>query len=505
MLVPIGHENMAARRWPVITLGLILLNFGVFLSTHWVMETQGSQLAEVRAHILILASIHPQLLLTPEVRELVTDFQNRDRDDWTNIQHPNSEVIDDEWAARMRRLDDPAALQAEMDSFAGQYSQLMASSIDQRYAFVAAHPRPITYLTSTFLHGGWWHLIGNMWFLWLAGFVLEDAWGRPLYLLVYLTAGAFACQFDAWANPGSIIPSVGASGAIAGLMGAFLVRFPKMKIRIMWFFDLGLFPFSRFWMRAYWVLPIWALTEINYGMGRGDGIGHWAHVGGFLFGGIAAVALRYSGLEHTLNQAIEEKVAWTPDPEITQAGDLMEQGKFAEAATILNNYLAAKPDSVEAWSLLRAGHWQRSDIPAYREATVTLCGLHLQAREHEAAWKDYEEFLQLGGDKMPPAIWLDLCRLPEEQQNFERAISEYEKLAAAYPSERQSLLARLGAARICLKRLNRPLDALKFYEAVSASAVPHLDLEQDTESGIQEAKNVLSQVQAFSSGAVSAN
>ena len=57
----------------------------------------------------------------------------------------------------------------------------MASSIDQRYAFVAAHPRPITYLTSTFLHGGWWHLIGNMWFLWLAGFVLEDAWGRPLY------------------------------------------------------------------------------------------------------------------------------------------------------------------------------------------------------------------------------------------------------------------------------------------------------------------------------------
>jgi tetratricopeptide (TPR) repeat protein len=213
-------------------------------------------------------------------------------------------------------------------------------------------------------------------------------------------------------------------------MGAFLVRFPKMKIRMMWFFDLGLFPFSRFWMRAYWLLPIWVLTEINYGMGPRDGIGHWAHVGGFLFGGITAVALRYSGLEHTLNKAIEEKVAWTPDPEITQAGDLMEHGKFDEAAATLNNYLTAKPDSVEAWSLLRAGHWQRSDIQAYREATVTLCGLHLQAREHEAAWKDYEEFLQLGGDKMPPAIWLDLCRLPEEQQDFERAVSEYEKLAA---------------------------------------------------------------------------
>ena len=85
------------------------------------------------------------------------------------------------------------------------------------------------------------------------------------------------------------------------------MRFPKMKIRMMWFFDLGLFPFSRFWMRAYWLLPIWVLMEINYGMGPRDGIGHWAHVGGFLFGGIAAVAIRYSGLEHKVNKAIEER------------------------------------------------------------------------------------------------------------------------------------------------------------------------------------------------------
>jgi membrane associated rhomboid family serine protease len=503
MLVPIGHENMSARRWPVITIGLILLNFVTFLATHWVMESQDSQIWQVREHILVLAAMHPQLHLAPEAQEWVADFRGHDPDDWAEMQRRNYPVID-EWDARTRGLDDPAALQAEMDSLAGQYSQLMASSIDQRYAFVAAHPRPITYLTSTFLHGGWWHLIGNTWFLWLAGFVLEDAWGRPLYLLVYLAAGAFACQFDAWADPGTIVSSIGASGAVAGLMGAFLVRFPKIKIRMMWFFDLGLFPFSRFWIRAYWVLPVWVLLEIDYGTGPRDGIGHWAHVGGFLFGGIAAVALGYSGLEQKMNEAIEERVAWTPDPEITQAGDLMEHGKFDEAAATLNNYLTAKPHSVEAWSLLRAVHWQRSDVPAYRETTVTLCGLHLQAREYEAAWKDYEEFLQLGGGKMPPAIWLDLCRLPEERQDFERAVSEYEKLAAAYPSERQSLLARLGAARICLKRLNRPLDALRFYEAAETSAVPHLDLEKDIQSGIHEARNVLSQVKAFSAGAADA-
>ena len=101
---------------------------------------------------------------------------------------------------------------------------------------------------------------------------------------------------------------------------------------------------------------------------------------------------------------------------------------------------------------------------------------------------------------MPPDIWFDLCRVPEEQQDFERAVSEYEKLAAAYPSERQSVMAQLSAARICLKRLSRPQDALRFYEAAAASAVPHLDLEQDIESGIREARNVLSQTKSHSAG-----
>ena len=469
-------------------LALILVNLLIFAGTHRTVDQQDSQLWKVEEHILILAATHPNLVLTPEAREFVDGFQSQFPDHWAELQNPNSDAVD-EWDARTRLIDDPAELQEEMDSLGDQYSQLTASSITERYAFIPAHPRPITYITSTFLHVDWWHVIGNMWFLWLAGFVLEDAWGRPLYLLVYLAAGAFACQFDAWVNPVSIVHSVGASGAIAGLMGAFLVRFPKMKIRMMWFFDLGLFPFCRFWMRAYWLLPIWVLMEINYGTGPRDGIGHWAHVGGFLFGGIAAVALRYSGLEHKVNKAIEERVAWTPGPEISQANELMEQGKLTDAAAILNEFLADKPDSFAAWNLLRAIHWRASNIPAYREATCRLCDLHVRSREYETAWQDYEDFLNAGGERIPPDVWLDLCRVPEQQQDFERAVSEYEKLAAAYPSERQSLLAQLGAARICLKRLSRPLDALRLYEGASASAVPHLDLEQDIAIGDSGSQN----------------
>jgi len=196
-------------------------------------------------------------------------------------------------------------------------------------------------------------------------------------------------------------------------------------------------------------------------------------------------------LEHKVNKAIEEKVAWTPDPEITQAGDFMESGKLDEAAATLNNYLTTKPDSVEAWNLLRAVYWRASNIPAYREATGKLCDLHVRSREYETAWQDYEDFLNAGGENLPPSVWLELCRVPEQQLDFERAVSEYEKLAGAYPSERQSLMAQLAAARICIKRLNRPQDALRLYEGASASAVPHLDLQQEIESGIRQAEDVL--------------
>ena len=485
MIIPIRHDKMSARRWPIVTLALIVVNLAIFASTHRLVDRQDSELWTVREHILILSATHPDLVLPPDISGFVSGFQKEFSNHWAEFQNHDFDTPD-EWDARIRWMNNLEDLQAEMNSLGKSNSKLAAASITEQYSFVPARSKPITYLTSTFLHADWWHVLGNMWFLWLAGFVLEDAWGRPLYLLVYLAAGAMACHFNALMRPESIIHSVGASGAIAGLMGAFLIRFPLMRIRMMWFFDLGVFSFSRFWMRAYWLLPFWVLVEINSGMGPRDGVGHWAHVGGFLFGAVAAVGLRYSGLERKMDQAIEQRVTWTPEAPIAKAHDLMEGRQLDEAASVLNHYLAANPESFEAWNLLRAVYWQGSDIPAYREATGKLCGLHLKAREHEAAWQDYEDFLNAGGETMPPRVWLDLCRLAEERQDFGRAACEYERLAIAHVSEREAIMARISAARICLKHLDSPQEALRHYEIASASAVPHLDLERDIDLGIQE-------------------
>jgi hypothetical protein len=97
---------------------------------------------------------------------------------------------------------------------------------------------------------------------------------------------------------------------------------------------------------------------------------------------------------------------------------------------------------------------------------------------------------------MPPGTWLELCRVPEERNDYKRALSEYETLTAVYPSERQGLMAQLGAARILLRRLDRPRDALRLYEAASTSVVAHLDCERDIESGIKEATAALLQTKA---------
>ncbi len=499
MLIPIKHENMEARRWPVVTLALIAINVVVFLFTMSAIDDESPQMGEIKSHILILAALHPELKMQADAQRVVDGFKQSHPDQWKQVQNPYRDVIN-AYDAKIKMTEDFSKLQGEMDSLNAQLASLTKTSIVEQYAFVPAQPTAISYLTANFLHGGWMHLIGNMWFLWLAGFVLEDVWGRWLYSVFYLIAGVAALQFYAWSNPGSTIPTLGASGAVAALMGAFLVRFPKMKIEMAWLF---LFKLYRFKAAAYWLLPLWLFGEIFYGslFGSSSGVAHWAHVGGFLFGAVAALAIQHSGIEQKANKAIEEKIGWTADNELEQASSMMEHGQLSAALPLLTNYVAAKPNSLDAWSLLRQVHTRQGNTKDYLDATVHTCSLHLRAHEVEAAFQDYAEFIDAGGSKMPAVTWLELCKGAEELQEFDRALAEYQSLALSYPADRQALTAQLSAARLCLKRLNRPKDALALYQTAAASPIPHLDWEQHIQAGIKEAKAAMSAGNALAAGA----
>jgi len=144
-----------------------------------------------------------------------------------------------------------------------------------------SHPQVI--LTSLFLHGSIWHLVGNMWFLWLFGYNLEDRFGRISFFVLYVLSGVIGnLTHTAFSLFSSQTPVIGASGAVAGVMGAYLIRFPWAKLRCV--FVIVFYPVF-FRLRAFWFIGAWMVGEfVAAYLSPGDYIAHWAHVGGFAFG-----------------------------------------------------------------------------------------------------------------------------------------------------------------------------------------------------------------------------
>src|SRR5829696_4489196 len=142
-----------------------------------------------------------------------------------------------------------------------------------------------TPLTSMFLHGGWFHLIGNMWFLWVFGNNVEDSMGHVRYLAFYLLCGVAAAAAQTFMNPASPIPMVGASGAISGVMGAYIVLYPRVRVHML--VILAIF-ITRIVVPAYLMLGYWFLLQlVGGGLAQGEGgVAFWAHAGGFVTGAV---------------------------------------------------------------------------------------------------------------------------------------------------------------------------------------------------------------------------
>jgi len=148
-----------------------------------------------------------------------------------------------------------------------------------------------TMFTSLFLHAGLFHLLGNMWFLWIFGNNIEDRLGHLPYVLFYLAGGLIAslCHWAAVTDSGSLIPTVGASGAVSAMLGAYAVTYPKVRIRC-FVFVIILFFFIE--LPAFVVLGIWMMGQLFEGIGAlhlgiDGGVAWWAHIGGFAFGAIS--------------------------------------------------------------------------------------------------------------------------------------------------------------------------------------------------------------------------
>jgi membrane associated rhomboid family serine protease len=150
-----------------------------------------------------------------------------------------------------------------------------------------------TAFTSMFLHGGWFHLIGNMWFLYIFGNNVEDSMGHGRFVVFYLLCGLAAAALQAAFDPDSTIPMVGASGAIGGVMGAYILLYPKVRVHMLIVFG---FYITTIAVPAAFMLGYWFLIQLISGFStigsQGGGVAFWAHIGGFVAGGLLVLVFR---------------------------------------------------------------------------------------------------------------------------------------------------------------------------------------------------------------------
>ncbi len=150
-----------------------------------------------------------------------------------------------------------------------------------------------TLLTAMFMHAGFWHILGNMWYLWIFGDNVEDVFGRVGFVLFYLLSGLAAAFAQIFTNPDTVIPMVGASGAISGVLGAYFVLFPYGRV-------LTLVPLFPFFVRlielpAIFLLGFWFVLQFLGGISspvEGGGVAYWAHAGGFVAGALLALLVK---------------------------------------------------------------------------------------------------------------------------------------------------------------------------------------------------------------------
>src|SRR5664280_2626570 len=256
--------------------------------------------------------------------------------------------------------------QHELDGLVQRFREAAARHPFRSWGLVPSDPKPLAFLTCMFVHAGWLHLLGNMLFFYLTGPFLEDAFGRPLFAALYVASGVAASLVFISAFPHSTAPLVGASGAVAGLMGAFLVRFVRAKVRFFYFYFFVLF----------------RTGTIHAGLTQDSGVAYRAHVGGFAFGFLAALAIKALRIEERfIAPKIEQSISVTQHPALEEGMDLLLRGETAAARAAFATVLAAEPRNADA----HLGIWQSHCV----EGTPEAGGSHLvQAIEEEVRRPD---------------------------------------------------------------------------------------------------------------------
>lgn len=374
MVLPIGLETSLSR-FPRVTFALIGLCVVVFLLQLFFAGASREEIARRYIDMFNYYTQHPGLKLPPEVEEFATRNLSPEVKALLERRSPTPEG-------------DPTR-QSILNLKARDFLLALDSRPEYRFGYRKDGPW-INAVLSLFLHGGWIHLIGNMLLLYLLGVKLEDLWGGGAVLGLFLVGGAIAsASHGLFSNA----PVIGASGAIAALMGAFLVRLYQIRVRMLGFFFVRVFVFT--WP-AWVVLAIWFLQQVwTVVTGTSGNVATWAHLGGFGLGVLVALVLRLLPLEKGL---LSEEQRRSEDQWLAQLEEgerWLGLGSPKQALHALKQYVAARPNDPQGWdAMARALRMDRQN-PA--EAVTKAVVEWLEVGQTERALQLLDEFgVQLG-------------------------------------------------------------------------------------------------------------
>jgi len=419
ILLPIGHEQTTCKRLPWITFGLMIGCIAAFIASgrFHLIPKDDLRAARHTSRAMEYYQEHPYL-------ELDERFAGR--------VFPGEKL--GELAETLGGMNDteppgPITRDREQETLDQLTARALSSYEDhpfRRWGLVPGDVQPVTLFSHMFMHAGWMHLIGNLLILFLAGPFIEDVWGRPLYLGFYLFAGLLAALAHISANPGSAIPMVGASGAIAGVMGAFLVRYRKTRIRF--FYMIGIFIRGTFRAPAWLMLPLWFAGQLFLGMmtselgSGGGGVAYWAHVGGFAAGvGVALGMIGWGVEERYIRPQIDGKISIS-NTAVEAALDAQAAGNsevaFDQLKDVVSQDRANHDAAVALWDLA-------CEIDRIAEAAPLVLNdvaYQLRSGSSELALDRWSELVARVPDlQAPPALLLHLGHELVERERLEDA------------------------------------------------------------------------------------
>ena len=504
-LIPIGNERSTVRRLPWVTFSIMALCVVIYYVTLPATVDQDQELTQARDRIVEFLNQNQELLADEKVRDKLENVGLLDKLEKEAVEEDLK--FDPDKASRYEDWLKGAAaeeLRKEFDEKLQAYTAATEGHLYYKYG-VAPNGTWKVYqlITAMFLHGSTMHLFGNLIFFFAVGFSLEDLWGRGTFLTFYLLSGIAACV-PAIISPGPL-PMVGASGAISGTMGAFLIRLYNTKVKIAWLtiplalplMIFGRKPFGVINVKAYIFLPFYFICQVlpwwffNQ-TGLVSGVAYSAHIAGFIFG--VAFALVMKGMraeELYINPKIEAKVSFAASPDVTRALDFLDRGQIEMAERKLKSHLIKNPHDPNTILALIQVYQRTLNVEQLNAMYSRLIQHHLSNNDREAALYAYDNLLSsFPDDKLEPRIlprdWVTICEYLAEADMMKEAAVEYERMVNANPNDALTVRACVQGGEAALAVFDNERALRLFEKAQSLNAQGGLKVR--TESGIEKSK-----------------